>query len=283
VSIANSIRYAAHHPIVRLAPARVAMNIIGWQVRSRISTDPFEVDWLMGTRLVAERGMTGATGNIYFGLWEFHDMGFALHFMRPGDLFCDIGANIGSYSILAAGIVGARTVSFEPDIDTARHLHRNIRANRLDDLVSIRELALASTEGELALSAGRGPMNQVVAGLNANARMVRASTLDAQLDGEVPTMLKVDVEGFELEVVRGGHDTLAAPMLKAVAVETEDREVLRILKDYGFATIRYDPFTRALVRGSSAEHHNHLLVRDVEWVRERVEQASTVDVFGHEI
>lgn len=47
--------------------------------------------------------MTGATGNWYCGLQEYEDMSFVLHALRPGDLFVDVGANIGSYSILAAG------------------------------------------------------------------------------------------------------------------------------------------------------------------------------------
>ena len=48
--------------------------------------------------------MTGATGNIYCGLYEFLDMAFLLHFLRNGDLFGDIGSNIGSYTVLATGL-----------------------------------------------------------------------------------------------------------------------------------------------------------------------------------
>jgi hypothetical protein len=50
----------------------------------------------------ATSGMTGATGNLYVGLHEFEEMAFLLHFLRPGDLFADVGANVGSYTILAA-------------------------------------------------------------------------------------------------------------------------------------------------------------------------------------
>jgi hypothetical protein len=43
--------------------------------------------------------MTGATGNVYYGLHEFQDMAFVTHYLREGYLFADIGANIGSYSV----------------------------------------------------------------------------------------------------------------------------------------------------------------------------------------
>lgn len=52
--------------------------------------------------------MTGATGNIYVGLHEFEDMAFLLHVLRRTDLFVDVGANIGSYTILAGGAAGAK-------------------------------------------------------------------------------------------------------------------------------------------------------------------------------
>ena len=55
--------------------------------------------------------MTGATQNIYCGLQEFEEMAFLLHFLRKDDLPLDIGANIGSYTILAASSVGARTMA----------------------------------------------------------------------------------------------------------------------------------------------------------------------------
>jgi hypothetical protein len=58
--------------------------------------------------------MACATGNIYTGLHEFEDMSFLLHFLRPADLFIDIGANVGAYTIFASGIVAATSISIEP-------------------------------------------------------------------------------------------------------------------------------------------------------------------------
>ena len=82
--------------------------------------------------------MTGVTGNIYAGLHEFADMAFVLHFLRAGDLFADVGANVGSYTILASGVVGCRTVAFEPDPVTAAALERNINLNKIAERVELR-------------------------------------------------------------------------------------------------------------------------------------------------
>ena len=45
--------------------------------------------------------MHGVTGNVYCGLHDFAEMSFMLHLLRAGDLFADIGANVGSYTVLA--------------------------------------------------------------------------------------------------------------------------------------------------------------------------------------
>src|SRR4029077_6652553 len=105
--------------------------------------------WIAGQHLAVRGGMTGATGNIYVGLNEFVDMMLPLHFLREGDLFLDIGANVGSYTVLASGICRAVTWAFEPDPGTIRNLKRNIAINSLEPLVTIYELALGSAEGEV--------------------------------------------------------------------------------------------------------------------------------------
>ena len=62
-------------------------------------------------------GMTGATGNVYCGLHEFEDMALVLHALRPRDLFVDVGANVGSYTVLGgqpARVALASNPSLEP-------------------------------------------------------------------------------------------------------------------------------------------------------------------------
>ena len=78
-----------------------------------------------GTKLNIEPGQTISTGNYYVGLLEFEEMAFAIHFLDNSDIFFDIGANIGSYSILASGISKSRTIAFEPIESTFLQLEKN--------------------------------------------------------------------------------------------------------------------------------------------------------------
>ncbi|MEY4270962.1 MAG: hypothetical protein RLZZ58_2178, partial [Pseudomonadota bacterium] len=95
-ALRNLVRYARAHPVGKRQPWRVAARILRWQLTARLSPGPSSQRWISGTRLVVERGMAGATGNLYFGLHEFADMGFMLHLLRADDFFLDIGANVGT-------------------------------------------------------------------------------------------------------------------------------------------------------------------------------------------
>jgi FkbM family methyltransferase len=93
--------------------------------------------------------MTGATGNLYCGLHEFYDMTFLIHFLRPEDFFVDVGANVGSYTVLAGSHVGARTFSVEPVPSTFSKLINNISINHLNERVTPFNLALGSKKGSV--------------------------------------------------------------------------------------------------------------------------------------
>jgi hypothetical protein len=119
--LAHLKSFFATHPLTCDAPLRAWGRFTLWQLRSRLQ-DEILFHWIGGQRLAVQRGMTGATGNIYVGLDEFVDMMLPLHFLREGDLFLDIGANVGSYTVLASGVCRAKTLAFEPDPGTSRHL-----------------------------------------------------------------------------------------------------------------------------------------------------------------
>ena len=97
-------RYWQHHPLAsRDLPGTVA-RFLRWQLATRLLAMPVVFPWIGCTSLVVERGMTGATMNVYCGLHEAADMAFVLHVLRAGDGFLDIGANVGTYTILASGV-----------------------------------------------------------------------------------------------------------------------------------------------------------------------------------
>src|SRR5437867_8815488 len=151
IRLISALKFILSHPLNRGTPLSTLGRFVAWQIASRLRPE-IEFEWIEGAKLIVTRGMTGATGNIYCGLHEFVEMGFLLHLLRPGDLLLDVGANVGSYTILAASVCKARAIAFEPDPDTVRILRRNIAINHLGMLADVRECALGAVDGQIAFT-----------------------------------------------------------------------------------------------------------------------------------
>ncbi len=133
-----------------------------WQISSRLALGPSLVPLVNGTQLIVTSGMTGATGNIYTGLNEFFDCAFLLHLLRPADVFVDVGANVGVYTVLASGVVGAYTVSIEPIPQTFAKLSVNLRVNDIADRVKSCNVGLGRANGTLRFTKDIDTCNHVV-------------------------------------------------------------------------------------------------------------------------
>lgn len=140
-------QYINCHPLAGRHRFKAYYRFFSWQISQFIYPHEVVVSFLDKTKLVVKKGLTGATGNIYTGLHEFTDMGFLLHFLNKGDLFFDIGANIGSYTILSSGCRGVRTVSFEPVPSTFEWLKKNIAVNSLSNIVEALNIGIGSNKG----------------------------------------------------------------------------------------------------------------------------------------
>ena len=276
-------RFVRSHALGSRAPLRAFANILLWQLRARISRTAVRCRWIDGSVLMVRRGMTGATGNLYVGLHEFCDMGFVLHFLRAGDLFVDVGANVGSYTVLASRLCGAYSIAFEPDPGTCQNLADNIRANNIQPLVSAHESAVGADIGQISFSMYKDTVNHIVeAGDRSEyVRSVTITTLDAALAGQHPVLIKIDVEGHEPAVVHGAQEVLADQSLKALILEGFDEATFALLSRHGFEQYAYDPFTRTLVAGEPHKWDgNNLFLRDVAFVAKRVSTAQSRTIFG---
>jgi FkbM family methyltransferase len=275
----NTLRFILKHPLNRGRPVSAMVRYASWQIRSRLQVEVV-VDWIEGTKLVARNGMTGATGNIYCGMHEYADMSFVLHLLKPGDLFVDVGANIGSYTVLASGVCGAQTEAIEPDPGTARHLRRNIAANGLESHVDLKVAAVGEETGTIAFTTGLDTMNRVAVAGDRDAQTVPLARLDDLLDGSAPVLIKMDVEGFETPALRGADETLNSPSLIALMLETVDDDAHAQLTSHGFEKFGYDPRLRKLIDPRLAIGSNLLFVRDRAKVEERVASAPRRIVSG---
>lgn len=264
--------YWQNHPLASRDLGGTVIRFFKWQIASRILKAPVIWPWINGTNLVVETGMTGATMNIYCGLHEFADMAFVLHLLRPEDRFVDIGANVGSYTVLAAGVVGAQVMCVEPVPSTFAKLQRNIAVNRIEDRVTAFQCGIGAADGEaLAFIADRDTMNQIAPAAYTGATIeVPIRKLDSLLADFDAVLWKIDVEGFEQAVLDGAAETLKNPRLLAVEMEGDTPEIANCMREAGFEKFVYKPFGREFTSVSSSKSsHNWLWIRGLDAVSER--------------
>jgi FkbM family methyltransferase len=289
--IYQTLQFIINHPATRNNKWKALGRFLRWQMHSRILNMPIVYPFIERTQLVIKKGMTGATGNIYTGLHEFEEMMFLLHVLRSDDVFCDVGANIGSYTILASGVVRARTLSFEPVPSTFFYLKRNVGVNDLDGLVELYNCGVGEKTGMLFFTNDGDTVNHVITDVDqpSQARVeVAIRTLDQVLDGREPRLIKIDVEGFEQSVLTGAKKTLERPGLKAIIIELNGlsirygataEEIHQFLLSYGFLPRSYDPFKRVL---HPLERFNltgnTIYIRDKHMLEERILKARQIQV-----
>ncbi len=170
---------------------------------------------------------------LYEGSFESDMQTFLFRYLRPGMCVLDIGANIGLYTVQMASAVGeaGHVYAFEPCPLTAARLRENVTLNRLSN-VSIVEKALSDSEGTAhfyIFPEGGDAYNSLGAvrrereGLCATQLIeVQTTTLDAFANQAGLTsvdFIKLDVEGAEEMVLRGGVNLLRACPQALIAIE----------------------------------------------------------------
>ena len=249
-----------------------------------------KVKWINDLILPIEKGDHSLSGNYYLGLMEFYDMSFLLHFLRKNDLFIDIGANLGSYSLLASGILSARSIAFEPVTKSFNKLKINIDINQLSNLVDIRQIALTSPDEfkerrELYFSADKGAMNSFVdSSYEGSIQAVNVSYLDKECHSLQPKLIKIDIEGFEEKLLKGSREVLENQNLWAIIIEGQTNFVNDILREYGFRDYTYNPLDREL-KPHFHNSINRIWIRKnkFNYVRSRIEKSKIIRVYGQEI
>lgn len=191
-----------------------------------------------------------STRAAFASLPDLHEMSFWKSWLRPGDLFVDVGANVGLYALLAASL-GSEVIAVEADADACAELRANVEANGFGSRVIIVQAAATSTPGAVTFTVGHDEMNRMTVGHDdAQFRVVRGVTLDSLIGDRVVRGCKIDVEGAERLVLEGARQCLRDARIEALQLEWnftsrenfgEDRSLaLACLTQAGYTTARPD-------------------------------------------
>jgi FkbM family methyltransferase len=183
--------------------------------------------------------------------------------LRGDDIVFDVGANVGLYSVMLAKAVGNRghVIAFEPENESYQHLLDNLKLNGITNVRAYRK-ALGERRCEAKLYRGEENADSSLVrpptGSDSGHQMVEVVGGDEFAEAEglpLPRLIKIDVEGYEYNVIQGLRRTLAQPRCELLCCEIHPHflpksvraeSVLGLVQSLGFNRIdthpRYDTF-----------------------------------------
>jgi FkbM family methyltransferase len=282
-----------NQPVARHQPIKVLLRFANAEIINAWLRYPFIVSHEFGALLIVEKGHHATRSHYFFGLQDFVDELFAIHFLREDELFIDIGANLGIFSIMVAAATRARVIAVEPSPSSSRVFKRHIALNDLMDRITVVE-ACAGDSNVAAFIKNTVDMDNfiVLASTDSQPDMARIPMIriDDVVDGTIPSVMKMDVEGFEMQALKGATRLLDSQNLQAITVEISDlsnrfgvspEETHKFIASFGFTTVTYDPLTRELSAVAPADrsrrmtlyNYKTIFVRNLEEARRRLSSA----------
>jgi FkbM family methyltransferase len=205
---ANSLHQIIANPHV--PSSRGLMRHLQWQVRKVFDLFPFEQSF-SSSRIIATHQTCSVSALVHSqGMYDYNNMKFLQWLLQPGGTFFDIGANIGTYTLLASEQDQARVFAFEPHPATFALLSENVHLNKRRN-VRLFQAALSHREHPAYMTNVPGsPTNHIVQEESLESApcsgitvpCLRADQICEEL-GAAPDIVKVDVEGFEFDVLCG--------------------------------------------------------------------------------
>ena len=230
---AERLRWIWSHPANRHRRWRALARAVAWQASKRLWARPWDLELYDGCRVRCHLDDDAAVLALYTGGWhDWHEMGFLRDYLRPGDHFLDVGANIGLYALLAARLVGptGRVEALEPDPLVGRRLQDNLARNP-GAPVQVHAVAAGSAEGTARFVTQRGTSNHLARSDDdpGNVIEVRTVTLDAEFSHCQFAAAKMDIEGAEPLALAGAERMLASHNPPVWLLELNGQ-----LRSYGF-------------------------------------------------
>jgi FkbM family methyltransferase len=256
-------RFILAHPVNRGKPIRATLRFLAWVAWTRAIRRPLTIRFWDNLRLLAHADDRIAKLAVYTKLPDYDDMLFTLRYLRSTDTFVDVGANVGIYSLLASRAVAeGQVLAFEPNPIAAERMRQNLRLNKLDNVV-LQTAAVGTRAGSAALTATLGTADHIAAGepSEINTISVSMTTLDVAVMGASPvSLVKIDVEGFEVEVLRGASDLLTRDDAPVWIMEVNglserygagDAMIEDIFRRHGYGMYLYDADTNRLLEAAT--------------------------------
>lgn len=226
---------------------------------------------------------------IYSYFYDKKEFMFLSKYLKNTDIVFDVGANIGIYSLwISKFVTEGKIIAFEPDPKNYQRCQEQLLNNKLGQVV-LEDIALSSENGKLKFSTGKDMENHLLLDIqeidNETTIQVESKKMDLYCEDKNITaidFIKIDVEGAEKFVFEGASQLLNSQKIKCILFEvnqqkekfdTNDEQLMNILKKAGYSFYDYNYETNQLISLSKLPQNTHiniLAIADIDYVQKRI-------------
>ena len=222
---------------------------------------------------------------MYNWIVDWEEFQLIEHYVEKNDVLFDIGTNMGFYTVWMSRFINqnGKIHCFEPDKLNYSRLQANISLNKIKSLIKTNRYAVSDFNGWLKFTEDRDGENHISNNALESTVEVQSIALDTYLEIQGIqhiAYMKIDVEGFELQVLKGAREILENKKVDIIQLEinqqlnnagTKVSDLLFFLKNYGYNLYSYEPVSRCLIPIQyTHERENYFAIEDILKVNTRI-------------
>ncbi len=232
----KSIYYSINHILKNknINKATALLKYIEWQLIKMCNRFPIKIKISESIIEIQDKkiALEGGTKMYTQQMYDYNNMNLIKYILNINpSTFFDIGTNIGVYTLIASESKESQIFCFEPHPYTFNILNYQISLNQRNNIHAYNK-AISNTTGKVTFTNVNGSsINKIVTGINQNTIEVDAITINdfCNENNIIPDIVKIDVEGFELEVLNGFQEKLKNIKILFIEITKNHCEVHQLL------------------------------------------------------
>ena len=266
----KSLKLIFLHPLNRKKPVRTLLRLIWWKINQLFFHLPVIRQITPNRKCVCYPDSSYGGLFVYLGMPEYEGNTYVLNNLKPSDTFIDVGACIGDYSLFASSVISKGEIyAFEPFKKSIEMFEENIRLNGINNISIFRGVASDKNGFEKLQIENESEINHITHEKNnMNVIKVPSITLDRYItENNIMhvAILKIDVEGSEMKVLRGAEKSI------------RDKKIEKILIELNKNNQFFGTSNQKIITWLKKQHYNIYLFEE-----KRVRKMTSVNEIGNE-
>lgn len=230
----NSLLSILSHPCNKGSKINALFRLVWWKINQILFKLPTVVELTSGTKCICYPNSSYGGMVVYTRLPEYNEIKYFTEEIKSDSIVIDVGANIGVYSLIAAAKSSkGKIYSFEPLQRPLDNFKENIAINNFEKRIEVYNSVVSDHVGHEYFKEQKESEISHISFEDKKGSKIKSITLDSFIKTSKirkVDIIKIDVEGAELKVLKGMRDSLQKKIVKTIILEVNKNE-----KSYGYS------------------------------------------------